>query len=48
MTPLTLLLLMTLMSVSYTHLVYDQADSAGFIALYGLPIAVQAMKKLKK
>ena len=28
--------------------VYDQADSAGFIALYGLPIAVQAMKKLKK
>ena len=27
--------------------VYDQADSAGFIALYGLPIAVQAMKKLK-
>ncbi len=28
--------------------VYNQADSAGFIALYGLPIAVQAMKKLKK
>ena len=28
--------------------VYDQADSAGFIALYGLPIAVQAIKKLKK
>ena len=28
--------------------VYDQADSAGFIALYGLPIAVQAMKKLNK
>ena len=28
--------------------VYDQADSAGFIALYGLPIAVQAVKKLKK
>jgi argininosuccinate synthase len=27
---------------------YDQKDSAGFIALYGLPIAVQAMKKLKK
>ena len=28
--------------------VYNQADSAGFIALYGLPIAVQAMKKLGK
>ena len=28
--------------------VYNQADSAGFINLFGLPIQVQAMKKLKK
>ena len=27
--------------------VYDQADSAGFINLFGLPIKVQAMKKQK-
>jgi len=27
--------------------VYDQKDSAGFINLFGLPIKVQAMKKLK-
>ncbi len=28
--------------------VYNQADSSGFINLFGLPIQVQAMKKLKK
>jgi argininosuccinate synthase len=28
--------------------VYNQADAAGFINLFGLPIQVQAMKKLKK
>ncbi|MDP4121098.1 MAG: argininosuccinate synthase [Bacillota bacterium] len=28
--------------------VYDQKDSAGFINLFGLPVQVQAMKKLKK
>ncbi len=28
--------------------VYDQMDSQGFINLFGLPIKVQAMKKLKK
>lgn len=28
--------------------VYNQADSAGFINLFGLPIKVQAMKKAKK
>ena len=27
--------------------VYNQADSAGFIALYGLPVTVQALKNLK-
>ena len=26
---------------------YDQADSAGFINLFGLPIKVQAMKRQK-
>jgi argininosuccinate synthase len=29
-------------------MVYNQADSAGFINLFGLPIQVQAMKKQKK
>ncbi len=28
--------------------VYDQKDSAGFIALYGLPVTVQALKEQKK
>lgn len=28
--------------------VYNQADASGFINLFGLPIQVQAMKKLKK
>ena len=28
--------------------VYDQKDSAGFIALYGLPVTVQALKAKKK